>query len=382
MVVGAVLASALLSTTSIYTEAIRDLGLKFAVREAGPNLVNPISRGSSQTAEVEVYTKNRDEINRIADQRFGALIEGRTYLGRSSTFYPAPPGQPFPREEIAAAVALPVLQRPGAAHQRGAGAPARRRDLQRHRRAFARSGAERAHGRAPGRGDGHALRPPSLLRRERAARAGDGRRVRRTKRPERALLARPERHLRLPVERLGDAALLHHREELFRRARRLLSGDEQRLLDDHLPRHGRCEPAQRRERAAVSPRLCPVGCVDDPADGGEHGAAGGAVDLRREALLHAHPAAGAGAADRGDRPLLPLHGLDDAGRTAGLGDCPAEEPRRDDAPGHADLPCRGPADLPGRRRPRSAAGRDRDQLPGPDAALRGAERRLQPRACG
>ncbi|MGE3986245.1 MAG: ABC transporter permease, partial [Dehalococcoidia bacterium] len=99
VIIGAILASALMSTTSIYTDAIRDLGLRFAVREAGPNVVNPISRASSQTAELDVYQKNRDEYDRLAQERFGSLIRGHTYLGRSSTYYPAAPGQPYPREE-------------------------------------------------------------------------------------------------------------------------------------------------------------------------------------------------------------------------------------------------------------------------------------------
>jgi ABC-type antimicrobial peptide transport system permease subunit len=99
VVIGAILASALMSTTSIYTDAIRELGLKFAVREAGPNVVNPIARSSSQTAEADVYTKNRDAYNELAQERFGPLIKGHTYIGRSATFYPATPGQPYPKEE-------------------------------------------------------------------------------------------------------------------------------------------------------------------------------------------------------------------------------------------------------------------------------------------
>lgn len=99
VVVGAVLASALLSTTSIYTDAIRDLGLKFAVREAGANTINPLVRSSSQTAESDTYRQNRDEIDALAARRFGGLIDGQTYVGRSSTFYPAPPGQPYARED-------------------------------------------------------------------------------------------------------------------------------------------------------------------------------------------------------------------------------------------------------------------------------------------
>ena len=35
VIVGAILAAALMSTTAIYTDAIRDLGLTYAIRQAG-----------------------------------------------------------------------------------------------------------------------------------------------------------------------------------------------------------------------------------------------------------------------------------------------------------------------------------------------------------
>ena len=99
VLVGAVLASALLSTTSIYTDAIRDLGLSFALRESGP-LANDISvRSSSQTAESDVYLTSRQFIDDTAESTIGGFIDGKGYMGRSATFFPSPPGEEFPEED-------------------------------------------------------------------------------------------------------------------------------------------------------------------------------------------------------------------------------------------------------------------------------------------
>ena len=95
ILIGAVLAAALLSTTSIYTGAIRDLGLTFALRESGP-ISNDISvRSSSQTAERDVYLTNRQFIGDTANSTIGDLIVDTNYMGRSATFFPAPPGELF-----------------------------------------------------------------------------------------------------------------------------------------------------------------------------------------------------------------------------------------------------------------------------------------------
>lgn len=95
VLIGAVLAAALLSTTSIYTGAIRDLGLTFALRESGP-INNDISvRSSSQTSENDVYLTSRQFIGDTAESTIGDLIVGTNFMGRSATFFPAPPGERF-----------------------------------------------------------------------------------------------------------------------------------------------------------------------------------------------------------------------------------------------------------------------------------------------
>lgn len=92
IVVGAVLAAALMSTTSIYTDAIRDLGLSYALEQSGPDNNNILVRSTSQVARPDIYGKNREFIESSTRQALGGLLEGQNWAGRSATFFPTPPG--------------------------------------------------------------------------------------------------------------------------------------------------------------------------------------------------------------------------------------------------------------------------------------------------
>jgi putative ABC transport system permease protein len=100
VVIGAVLASALMSTTSIYTDTIRDLGLSFAIRERGPLRNNVIIRANSQSSLEDGYHSNRDFALDSARQAIGPLYRTpATQLGKSATFYPTAPGAAVPESE-------------------------------------------------------------------------------------------------------------------------------------------------------------------------------------------------------------------------------------------------------------------------------------------
>jgi hypothetical protein len=99
VVVGAVIAAALLSTTSIYTDAIRDLGLSFALRQEGPDRLNPLIRSTSQPSRLDLYTANRKFIAESAQARLGPFLEGTTFGARSATFFPTPPGGSVSQDE-------------------------------------------------------------------------------------------------------------------------------------------------------------------------------------------------------------------------------------------------------------------------------------------
>jgi hypothetical protein len=100
VIVGAVLAAAIMSTTSIYTDAIRDLGLTYAIRQRGEDKINLVVRSTSQSAQPDTYNKNQDFIESTAQRSIGPVVEDdMTAIGRSATFYPTPPGGAVSTEE-------------------------------------------------------------------------------------------------------------------------------------------------------------------------------------------------------------------------------------------------------------------------------------------
>lgn len=101
VIAGAILAAALMSTTSIYTDAIRDLGLSYALRQEGQVRLNPLIRLSSQSSQPDVYKRNQEFIENTARQTLGPILSREiTTIARSATFYPTPPGAPVsPSEE-------------------------------------------------------------------------------------------------------------------------------------------------------------------------------------------------------------------------------------------------------------------------------------------
>ena len=101
VVIGAVLAAAIMSTTAIYTDAIRDLGLKYALDERGQDAINYTVRSTSQSSSTGVYERNQSFVENAADQYLGSIRTGDdlTFIGRSATFYPTEPGDAFDRDD-------------------------------------------------------------------------------------------------------------------------------------------------------------------------------------------------------------------------------------------------------------------------------------------
>lgn len=99
VVTGAVLAAALMAVTSIYTDAIRDLGLEHAVREQGRDRINIMVRSTSQSSGRENYEQNRTFLENSIREALGPLYRGHTNLSRSATFFPTAPSAPVSPDE-------------------------------------------------------------------------------------------------------------------------------------------------------------------------------------------------------------------------------------------------------------------------------------------
>lgn len=92
VVLGTMVAGAILSATIIYSDAIRDLGLKFAVEQLDPTELDVKVFRSTQTASPESYQRAEDRVGQAAASALGPASAGVVRQGTSATFYPVPPG--------------------------------------------------------------------------------------------------------------------------------------------------------------------------------------------------------------------------------------------------------------------------------------------------
>lgn len=98
VVVGIVMSSALMSSVVLYSDAIRDLGLRYALRNADP-LDRNIRIVASARPGVAEYEGRRETIDRVLNQHAGGVLDEVVHYGRSATFYLAQPGGTVPEEE-------------------------------------------------------------------------------------------------------------------------------------------------------------------------------------------------------------------------------------------------------------------------------------------
>ncbi|MEO8538525.1 MAG: ABC transporter permease [bacterium] len=98
VIVGVVMSAALMSSVVLYSDAIRDLGLRYALRNAPP-LDRNIRVVSSGRPGVSDYTTRRQTLDRVLNQQAGIALGEIVHYGRSATFYPSAPGQPFPVDD-------------------------------------------------------------------------------------------------------------------------------------------------------------------------------------------------------------------------------------------------------------------------------------------
>jgi len=95
VIVGVVMSAALMSSVILYSDAIRDLGLSHALKNA-----DPISRNVrvvvSGRPGLPDYAARRETTDRLIRQHTAPALEELVHYGRSATFYPSEPGLSFP----------------------------------------------------------------------------------------------------------------------------------------------------------------------------------------------------------------------------------------------------------------------------------------------
>lgn len=97
VLVGVVMASALMSSVVLYSDAVRDLGLRYALRNAEPKERNVRVVTGGRPA-LEDYRQRREQVDRLLEQYLGDVLEGVVHFGRTATFYVARPGAPVPQD--------------------------------------------------------------------------------------------------------------------------------------------------------------------------------------------------------------------------------------------------------------------------------------------
>ncbi len=98
VVVGVVMSAALMSSVVLYSDAIRDLGLRYALRTSDP-LDRNIRITASGRPSVPGYATQRETTDQLLKQHTAPALHEIVHYGRSSTFYLAAPGQLPPEAE-------------------------------------------------------------------------------------------------------------------------------------------------------------------------------------------------------------------------------------------------------------------------------------------
>lgn len=98
VVVGVVMSAALMSSVILYSDAIRDLGLRYALRTSEPvdRNIRIVASGHPGYPDYPGFRKTVDD---TLKRTTGNVLDGIAHYGRSATFYLAEPGQPVPVED-------------------------------------------------------------------------------------------------------------------------------------------------------------------------------------------------------------------------------------------------------------------------------------------
>ncbi len=90
---GIILSSALMSTVILYTDAVRDLGLKHALEQEEQANLDVRIASSGHPVRREDYTARRERTEDLLEGYLGPQIETIQWAGRSDTLYLAPAGE-------------------------------------------------------------------------------------------------------------------------------------------------------------------------------------------------------------------------------------------------------------------------------------------------
>src|SRR3712207_6897940 len=86
VVVGVILSSALMASVALYSDAIRDLGLRYALRQQSPLALDLRVTSTSGPFRRQEYALRRERTERLLDRYAGDVTSGIVRHGRTATF--------------------------------------------------------------------------------------------------------------------------------------------------------------------------------------------------------------------------------------------------------------------------------------------------------
>ncbi len=96
---GVILAAALLSSVTLYSDAIRDLGLSHALGEEQDRDLDLRILSSSQSASPDLYRERRDRIDPLVERHTREYADAIVNYGRSDTFFLTAPGDFYDEDD-------------------------------------------------------------------------------------------------------------------------------------------------------------------------------------------------------------------------------------------------------------------------------------------
>lgn len=92
VVIGTIVAAATLSATAIYSDAIRDLGLDFALEQQATSDLDLKILQSNQGVDRVQYSESRNRVDGGVASALDEASSSIVRMGTSATFYPTSPG--------------------------------------------------------------------------------------------------------------------------------------------------------------------------------------------------------------------------------------------------------------------------------------------------
>jgi len=96
--VGVVMAASLMASVVLYSDAVRDLGLRHALREAALEERNVRVVISGRPA-LDDFQRRRETVDATLERYLGGVLGEVVRFGRTATFYVAAPGEPVPEDQ-------------------------------------------------------------------------------------------------------------------------------------------------------------------------------------------------------------------------------------------------------------------------------------------